>query len=89
MREALTHTESSAPKKVPRPYSTSRAPSGLQRLVSIQQVVIEYGLPVGSIRDLVFKGSLRRVALGDGRRWWFDRRDLEALVEASKVTGTK
>jgi hypothetical protein len=55
--------------------------------LTIQQVRTEYGLPIPTVRDLVFKGALPRVALPDARRWWFDRKDVDRFVEASKVSG--
>lgn len=82
--EPLT-TDASARR--PRPYTSSRPPAPAQRLLSLQQVQQEYGLPPQSIRDLVYHGKLPRVLLATGRRWWFDRRDLERYIERNKMTG--
>lgn len=87
MRESITSADTDTHVARPRrlgPHTTSRPPSNAQRLLSIQQAVIEYGLPIGTLRDLVFRGALRRVVLPDGRRWWFDRRDLERFIDESK-----
>jgi len=75
------------PQRSRRPagLTTSRPPSSMQRLLTIQQAVHEYGLPLGTLRDLTFRGAIPRVQLPDGRRWWFDRRDLDRFVETSKT----
>jgi hypothetical protein len=52
-------------------------------LVTLQQAAKEYGPPYTSLRDLVVQGHLKRVQLGDSRRIWVKRTDLERLIEAS------
>jgi hypothetical protein len=51
-------------------------------LVTLQQAAAEYGPPYTSLRDLVIEGHLPKVQLGDSRRIWVRRADLERLVGA-------
>lgn len=67
-----------------RQLTSSAAPTANQRLLSAQQVSIETGLPYTTVRDLVFRGALRRVVLPGSRRWWLDRRDVERFIETNK-----
>lgn len=87
MRETATGSETHDRPRRSGPHTTSRPPGPTQRLLSIQQVTIEYGWPINTTRDLVFRGALPRVRMPDGRRWWFDRRDIDKFVEAAKETG--
>jgi hypothetical protein len=52
-------------------------------LVTLQNAAAEYGPPYTSLRDLVIQGHLPRVQLGDSRRIWVRRSDLERLIKAS------
>lgn len=56
------------------------------KLLTLQQASQEYGPPYTSLRDLVIRGILPSVRLGDTRRIWVKREDLERLIERS--TGT-
>ncbi len=49
-------------------------------LVTLQTAAAEYGPPYTSLRDLVIQGHLPRVQLGDSRRIWVRRVDLERLI---------
>lgn len=51
------------------------------KLVTLQQASEEYGPPYTSLRDLVLRGMLPRVRLGDSRRIWVKRADVENLIE--------
>jgi hypothetical protein len=53
---------------------------GRTTLVSLQTASEETGAPYTSLRDLVIRGHLRRVHLGDSRRIWIRRADLEKLI---------
>lgn len=53
------------------------------RLVTLQDAAAEYGPPYTSLRDLVIQGHLKRVQLGDSRRIWVRRADLERLIANS------
>jgi excisionase family DNA binding protein len=44
------------------------------------------GISAWTVRDLVERGTLSRVALPGVRRLLFDRCDLDRLVEASRLT---
>ena len=52
-------------------------------LVTLQDAHEEYGPPYTSLRDLVIQGHLPRVQLGDSRRIWVRRSDLEKLIAQS------
>ena len=52
-------------------------------LLTLQRASREYGPPYTSLRDLVIRGHLPSVRLGDSRRIWIRRADIEQLIEAS------
>ena len=60
--------------------------TGRTKLLTLQQASEEFGPPYTSLRDLVIRGLLPSVRLGDTRRIWIRREDLERLIERS--TGT-
>ncbi len=52
-------------------------------LMTLQQAAAETGVPYTSVRQLVIDGHLPRVRLGDSKRTWVKRVDLERLIAAS------
>ncbi len=56
-------------------------------LVTLQQASEEYGPPYTSLRDLVVRGHLPAVRLGDSRRTWVRRSDMERLIATSTDRG--
>lgn len=52
-------------------------------LLTLQQAAAESGVPYTSLRKLVLTGHLPRVHLGDSKRTWIKRADLEKLIERS------
>ncbi len=52
-------------------------------LLTLQQAAAETGVPYTSVRKLVIDGHLPRVQLGDSRRTWVKRSDLERLIVIS------
>lgn len=52
-------------------------------LLTLQQAAAESGVPYTSVRKLVLQGHLPRVQLGDSKRTWVKRADLERLIAAS------
>jgi hypothetical protein len=78
---------SNGPNRVGRrsggPRGPSRPASPHARLLSLQQASIEYGPPYGTLRDLVIRRLLPAVRLGESRRLWIRREDLEQLIERS------
>ena len=60
-----------------------KARTGRSLLVTLQDAQEEYGPPYTSLRDLVLQGHLPRVQLGDSRRIWVRRADLERLIANS------
>ena len=59
----------------------------LTRLVTLQEASAEYGPPYTSLRDLVIQGHLPSVRLGESRRIWLRREDLEDLIERGTEVG--
>lgn len=53
-------------------------------LVAAKPAAEVLGVPYTTIRDLVFKGKLPVVKVGNA--WYFDRRDLEQFIEQNKET---
>ncbi|MCX6543781.1 MAG: helix-turn-helix domain-containing protein [Acidobacteria bacterium] len=52
------------------------------RLLDAKTAARALGLPYTSLRDATFRGELAVVKVG--RRWFFDRRDLERFIESHK-----
>jgi hypothetical protein len=50
------------------------------KLVTLQQASAETGVPYASLRELVIGGHLQRVQLGESRRIWVRRADVERLT---------
>lgn len=55
------------------------------KLITLQDASREYGPPYTSLRDLVLRGHLPSVRLGDSRRIWVKRSDIEQLIERSQA----
>ena len=53
------------------------------KLLTLQRASELYGPPYTSLRDLVTSGHLPCVRLGDSKRIWVKRADLELLIERS------
>jgi hypothetical protein len=62
------------------PIKRARPARSGQKLITLRQASEEYGPPYTSLRDLVVAGKLRGIKLGDGRRIWIRRADLEQLI---------
>jgi excisionase family DNA binding protein len=54
----------------------------LGRLASAVAAARELGIPYTTLRELALRGEIPVVRLG--RAWYFERRDLDRLVEQSK-----
>jgi len=52
------------------------------RLVPAKQAAEELGVPYTTLRDLTFAGKIPVVRFG--RRWFYERVDLDRLVESCK-----
>ena len=52
-------------------------------LCTLQKGSEETGIPYASLRRLVIDGHLPRVRLGDSRRTWIKRSDLQRLIDQS------
>ncbi len=57
------------------------------KLLTLQQASEEFGPPYTSLRDLVIQGHLPSVQLGDSRRIWVRREDVEELIERGAEVG--
>jgi excisionase family DNA binding protein len=66
--------------------STQAGPSRRQtgRLLSAQEGAFYLGVPYTSLRDWANRGHIPIVRVPNCRRIWFDRRDLDRLVEVWK-----
>jgi hypothetical protein len=58
-------------------------------LQTLQQGAAEHGVPYTTLRDLVLQGHLPRVQLGDSRRIWVKRADLDRLIATSTERVTR
>jgi excisionase family DNA binding protein len=58
-------------------------------LLTLQQAATETGVPYTSVRKLVLDGHLARVQLGDSKRTWVRRADLERLIAVSTERATR
>jgi hypothetical protein len=54
------------------------------RLLNAQAAAVYLGLPYTSFRDAALRGHVPIVRIPGSRRLWFDRRDIERLVDAWK-----
>jgi hypothetical protein len=63
-----------------------RARRQRQGLATLQQISQEDNVPYTSVRDLVLRGKLPKVQLGDSRRIWVKWSDWDRLVERSTTT---
>jgi hypothetical protein len=75
-------------RKDGQPYKTPdrkpSRPSPTQRLLTGQQVEIEYGIPYRSLYDLHKRGTLPAVRFENSERLWFERALIEQLIERSR-----
>lgn len=62
---------------------SGRSARATQKLLTLQQAESELGLPYTTLRDLCINGHLPVVRLGDSRRIWVKRVDLDRLIERS------
>jgi excisionase family DNA binding protein len=52
------------------------------QLIGAKPCSVEYGFKYTSLRDLVFRGEIPVVRVGN--HWYFDRRDVENWIETRK-----
>ena len=78
----MSKQQQEKPKRQPR--HRKHRPGGV--LLTLQQGEAESGVPYASLRDLVLKGYLPRVQLGDSTRIWIRRADLERLIATSTAS---
>jgi len=64
----------------------STDPTARPVLLTLQQVASYTGVPYMSLRKLVMGGHLHRVRLGDSKRTWVKRADVDRLIDRSTVT---
>ena len=62
---------------------TSTTATSPTELLTLQKAAAETGVPYTSVRDLVVQGHLPKVKLGESRRIWVRRADLERLIARS------
>jgi excisionase family DNA binding protein len=61
-------------------------PANVPRPLDVEGAAVYLGVSPWTVRDLVERGTLSRVALPGVRRLLFDRCDLDRLVETSRLT---
>jgi excisionase family DNA binding protein len=61
-------------------------PVDAPRLLDVEAAAGYLGVSAWTVRDLVERGTLSRVALPGVRRLLFDRCDLDRLIETSRLT---
>jgi predicted DNA-binding transcriptional regulator AlpA len=52
------------------------------RLIRAPEVVRQYGIALGTLRDVVFRGELAVIRIG--RAWFFERVDVDKFIEERK-----
>jgi excisionase family DNA binding protein len=67
-----------------RTLSHTSAGETVPRLLSAQSAAKYLGVPYTSLRDWALRGHIPIVRVPECRRLWFDRRDLDRVVEAWK-----
>jgi len=60
---------------------------GVGRLLSAQNSAEWLGVPYTTLLDIARRGSLPHVQIPGCRRWWFERRELEAALNRWRETG--
>jgi excisionase family DNA binding protein len=72
-----------APSRRQRKASTADT-KATARLLSAQDAARYLGVPYTSLRDWALRGHLPIVRAPDSRRMWFDRKDLDRVIEQWK-----
>ena len=54
--------------------------------LDLQHAAVITGVPYTSLRKLIDGGHLKHVQLGDSKRFWVKRADVERLIERSTTT---
>ena len=80
-------TEQRESAAVPLVRSTS-GPVDAPRLLDVEAAADYLGVSAWTVRDLVERGTLSRVALPGVRRLLFDRCDLDRLIETSRLAAS-
>jgi excisionase family DNA binding protein len=63
-------------------------PVDAPRLLDVEAAADYLGVSVWTVRDLVERGTLSRVALPGVRRLLFDRCDIDRLIEMSRLAAS-
>lgn len=58
--------------------------AAVPRLLSAQAAARYLGVPYTSLRDWALRGDIPLVRVPNCRRLWFDRRDLDRVIDAWK-----
>lgn len=64
----------------------TREATQTQRLIDRGQAEAIYGIPARTLYDFALRGAIPVVRFPGSRRIWFDRSDIEKLIEDSKQT---
>jgi excisionase family DNA binding protein len=77
------HNNGTQKQEPPMGVKNTAAAGRQPMLLTLQQAAAETGVPYTSVRKLVLDGYLPRVQLGDSKRTWIKRTDLERLIANS------
>ena len=69
-------------KEQPEPWQQGTTGVTVTRGSSAQDAARYLGLPYTTLRDIALSGHLPVVRIPDGRRLWFEKRDLDRAVDA-------
>ena len=83
LRHASSHVARNRESAAVPLVRTTSGPADAPRLLDVEGAAGYLGVSAWTVRDLVERGSLSRVALPGVRRLLFDRCDLDRLVETS------
>jgi len=64
-------------------FKTSRGPPLARRLYDLKAISNHLGIPVHTVRELLWRGDLAYVRIG--RRQYVDIKDVDGLIEQNKV----
>jgi hypothetical protein len=81
-KKAATEKRAAKKERTSRPLD----PSTRAVLLTLQHAAVITGVPYASLRKLVHGGHLQRVQLGESKRTWVKRVDVDRLIERSTMT---
>ncbi len=77
-----THTDKGLQRERRIHNPLSRSPE--KRLYTLKEAAIYLGRPEYSVRELVWSGVLPFVRADEGRKYYFDKKDLDEYIDRNK-----